>query len=356
MSFIINNDDIEFVRETSDKTLDLMSQHNIVPSPSNYHVWYTFASGSDLSLTQTISAMIDKGKSFSTEVCNNIYQKFFSGHLEQSAIEEAGNGIQQELVKIAHSLKDTSQGTADYSETLQEHLNNLDGLQGGAELSVILNAIMADTSKMEQQTRKLESDLKASSQEIQKLQTNMETLRHESMTDALTNIGNRKMFEEKVAQAIKESNADSSELALIIGDVDHFKKFNDNWGHHVGDQVLKAVAHVLKTRVGEKGSTARYGGEEFVVVMPNTTTDQAAEIANMVRESVSQRSMKRKSTGEKLGKITVSFGIAQYRAGEKRDSFLKRADEALYFAKNTGRNKVVTEHEVSSEQSAVKIA
>ncbi|MFC7050755.1 GGDEF domain-containing protein [Emcibacter nanhaiensis] len=354
MSFIQDRDDIEFIRETSDKALDQMSEYNVVPTPMNYHVWYTHSAGSDLSLSSTINSLIGKTTRFSSEICENLYQRFFSGEMTQSALEEAGQSIQKELVKIAQTLKESGDSTSEYSSSLTGHMDNLENIEAGSEISAILYQILADTRRMQEKSQKMEADLKASSQEIQKLQSSLAAVRQENMTDMLTNIGNRKCFENELDHAFKECEANQTGMSLLIGDVDHFKKFNDTWGHQVGDQVLKAVAHVMKLRIGEKGTPARFGGEEFCVVLPDVEIAEAVELADAIRESVSQRSMKRKSTGERIGKITVSFGVAEYRAGDRKSDIIARADEALYLAKKSGRNLVKAE--IDLEQKIAKTA
>ncbi|WP_321391078.1 GGDEF domain-containing protein [Emcibacter sp.] len=349
MSFIQDRDDIEFIRETSDKALDLMSDYNIVPTPMNYHVWYTHSAGSDLALSGAINGLVGKATRFSTEICENLYQRFFSSELSQTAVEEAGQSIQKELVKIVKTLKESGESTTEYSTSLNDHLDSLENMQGGSEISVILKEILSDTRKMQERSQKMEADLKSSSQEIQKLQSSLEAVRQENKTDMLTNIGNRRCFEDRLDQAFRECEKNQKEMCLLIGDIDHFKQFNDTWGHQVGDQVLKAVAHVMKLRVGEKGTPARFGGEEFCVVLPDTTIEEAVEMADAIRESVSQRSMKRKSTGERIGKITVSFGVARYHQGDRKPEIIGRADEALYLAKKSGRNCVKTEFDLAQK-------
>ena len=349
MSFIQDRDNIEFIRETSDKALDQMSEFNVVPTPMNYHVWYTHSAGSDLALSGAINGLIGKATRFSTEVCENLYQRFFSGEMTQSALEEAGQSIQKELVKIVKTLKDSGDNTSEYSSSLTGHMDNLENLEAGSEISAILQQILADTRRMQERSQQMEADLKASSQEIQKLQSSLEAVRQENMTDMLTNIGNRKCFEDKLEHAFKDCESNQSGMSLLIADVDHFKKFNDTWGHQVGDQVLKAVAHVMKLRIGEKGTPARFGGEEFCVVLPNTEIGEAIELADAIREAVSQRSMKRKSTGERIGKITVSLGVSEFHAGDSKSDIIARADNALYLAKKSGRNCVKAEFDLEEK-------
>lgn len=348
MSYLIDHDDVELIRECSGKALDCMSLYNIIPSPMNYQVWFTYSSGTDLGLSKTIESMIAKKQSFAGKTCNTLYERFFTGEIEHSAITIAGNSVQKELAKIASSLKTAGDGTSSFSNSLNDHLDNLAEIEGGGELKTILGALLSDTRKIEEETKTLESELRNSSQEIQSLQDNLESVRKENRTDQLTNIGNRKCFEETLKTSMENAAHNKTDLCLIMGDVDFFKSFNDNWGHHVGDQVLKVVAHIMKTDVKDKGTATRFGGEEFAMIMPATTMDEAVQMANLVRQDISKRTIKRKSTGELIGKITISFGVACYRAGDKRDDFLERADAALYHAKQSGRNCVKTQTDLQS--------
>jgi len=346
MTYLKDKKDVEYIRETSDKALDLMSAYNVIPSPSNYHVWYDYASEENMALNKAIDDMIRKRKSFTSNICDNLYERFYSNDQEQNAVTNAGQGIQTELTKIAQAVSDINKGTAKYGASLNESLQGMTDIPGGSALKDIISGILIETKQAATNNNLAQTQLKESAKTVQKLQNTLETVRQESLTDMLTNIGNRKFFEEALQEAIKKANEPTSELCLVIGDIDHFKKFNDTWGHHVGDQVLKAVAHTLKTRVGEMGKTARYGGEEFVIILPHLSIGKAQEISETVRHSISQRSMKRKSTGESIGKITCSFGLAKYRLGEHRNEFLERADAALYRSKSEGRNRVTREDDV----------
>ena len=354
MSYIKDKKDVAYIRETSDQALDYMSCHNVIPSPSNYQVWYDYACEENMSLNKAIDEMIRKRNSFTAKVSKNLYERFYSDEQQQSAVKNAGQGLQTELSKIAIAVSDINKGTAKYGASLSESLQGMDDIPGASELKSIISSILIETEEITTNNNNTQKQLKESAKTIQKLQTTLEAVRQESLTDMLTNIGNRKFFEETLQNAIKKANTDNSDLCLVISDIDHFKKFNDTWGHHVGDQVLKAVAHTLKTRVGDMGTVARYGGEEFVILLPDMAIEKVLEITETIRHSISARSMKRKSTGESIGKITSSFGLAKYRHDEHRNDFLERADAALYRSKSNGRDRVTLED--AGSDKIVKIA
>lgn len=354
MSYRRDKRDAEYIRETSDKALDFMSVYNVIPSPSNYQVWYNYASEENMSLNKAIDDMIRKHKSFTSTVCHNLYERFFSNDQEQNAITHAGQGIQAELARIAKTVNAIDKGTARYGASLTENLNSMDNVPGGTELKAIISSLMTETRDVVLHNNDAQEQLRESARTVQKLQTTLEAVRLESLTDMLTNIGNRKAFEESLRTAIKKAQTEDNGLCLAMGDIDLFKKFNDSWGHHVGDQVLKAVAHSIKTRVSEKGTVARYGGEEFVILLPGISLEVARELTETIRLAIAGRTMKRKRTGESIGKITCSFGVAKYRLKEHRNDFLERADAALYRSKANGRNRTTVEDEIGN--NVIKIA
>ena len=139
-----------------------------------------------------------------------------------------------------------------------------------------------------------------------------------------------------------------SPTSLIVLDIDCFKRFNDTYGHLTGDQVLRLVAIVMREHVGRAGATlARFGGEEFGIVLPGTDRAEARAIAERVRAGVTGRELVKRSTGESLGKVTVSLGVAAQRGDDNAVSLLERADACLFAAKRAGRNRTLDETEAT---------
>ena len=202
----------------------------------------------------------------------------------------------------------------------------------------------------------LETRLKESAGEIRSLKEDVESLRHEAMTDALTGVANRKLFDEEIRIGAAEALDRGQPLTLLMIDIDHFKNFNDTHGHQVGDQVLRFVARILKSCVRGEDLTARYGGEEFSIVLPNTTLQNGAKVGAHVCTQVSKKAVINRATGKSLGTITVSVGAAEFQPGESVESLIERADEALYLAKHNGRNRVELGTAVSSKSAGTRHA
>ena len=164
-------------------------------------------------------------------------------------------------------------------------------------------------------------------------------LQEEANTDGLTKCYNKSYFNNKLDLEVKKSKVTGSPLSLIVFDLDHFKKLNDNYGHDAGDYVLKTKAQILRDNGIRKGDIfARYGGEEFVALLPNTNLKQAFEIAERLRKLIETHEFSYE--GKRLP-VTASIGVADYRQGVNTGTDLfKRADTALYKSKESGRNQV----------------
>jgi diguanylate cyclase len=133
-------------------------------------------------------------------------------------------------------------------------------------------------------------------------------------------------------------------------DIDYFKKFNDQYGHQVGDEVLRIVGAHLKKNLKGKDFPARYGGEEFIVLLPDTKLDKAYIVSEQIRDNISKKRLKIKKTGQVLGNITASLGVSEIREEDTAISVVERADSALYLAKNSGRNNVKSEKDFEQER------
>ena len=198
---------------------------------------------------------------------------------------------------------------------------------------------------MAEQGAKLDEILAYSADTINDIQRAMTDAQKEALTDSLTRIANRKAFDAKLLELLSGENVDEGDnrdgFCLIIFDIDNFKSFNDAYGHQIGDHVLRLVANVLIDGIKGRDMAARYGGEEFAVLLPRTSAKGGIIVANALREAVGNKELLNKTTGEKLGQITLSAGVCFGNIGDDAADIVKLADEALYKAKCNGRNQVV---------------
>ena len=187
----------------------------------------------------------------------------------------------------------------------------------------------------------LEKQLTEATGQLNGLRADFERVRQESQVDGLTQVGNRRYFDTQIGTIIAESKSANDPLSVLMVDIDFFKKFNDTYGHAVGDQVLKLVAKTLVENLKGRDIIARYGGEEFVILLAHTSAKDAEKIGNQLRASLAAKKLTKRSTNESLGVITISIGAAEYVGDETPEDFVNRADTALYKAKQAGRNRVM---------------
>ncbi len=228
-----------------------------------------------------------------------------------------------------------------YGKVLEEFSCAVEGKAGDtADVADAMSLIIRQTKAMAERNAELEDQFAKSGEEMADLRRSLDDMRLAANTDSLTGIANRKHFDARIKELIEEAAVGGEPLAILLADIDHFKSFNDNFGHQVGDHVLRLVSAALGECVRGRDFVARYGGEEFAIILPQTALDGALAVAENVRATIASKRLTRKSTGENLGNITISLGAALYKDDEGPDSLVARADEGLYKAKRDGRNRV----------------
>lgn len=325
------------------KALDYMEEFNIPPSAENYAIWSAYACDHNNELCDAIDKHIDEGRAFDQPYLDTLYEKYFSLKRLQDAVMASSGQMTKQLGEVRESLRAAHRDQMDYGKTLQGATGDLSAETDPEALRQMVQTLIDATAKMQERSRNLERRLHETSSEVTQLRSNLERVREEAMTDALTGIANRKRFDEMLRKGRRETEADGQPMCLLLCDIDHFKRFNDTWGHQTGDQIIRFVAGCMTRHADEHQTVARYGGEEFGIVLPKTKLADAAAIAEKIRKTVESKKLMRKSTNEDLGNITISMGVAQYRAGESVESLIERADSNLYKSKQNGRNRITVE-------------
>ncbi|MBO6692249.1 diguanylate cyclase [Parvibaculum sp.] len=336
-------EDIEFATEWSERALQLMAQHGIPPAPDNYSVWFRYASGRVPELNQEIDGRIASALPIDLDTTVSLQKKYLTEGKLADVTLNTGARLNTELDQILKIIEESVGNSTALGTTVREASEGLTSQSSASDVRKAVEAIVNASRKMEQRSTELEEHLQATKKELNELQQNLEKAHTEARTDGLTGVNNRKAFDEALARELDKAGKSGEPLCLAIGDIDHFKKFNDTFGHRTGDQVLRLVASCLKSGALAGHFVARYGGEEFAVIMPATELASAEAVANGVRETVQARELVKRSTGESLGRVTMSMGIAQFKPGDTAASLIERADACLYEAKRAGRNRVITE-------------
>jgi diguanylate cyclase len=324
--------------------------------PRNYEIWYVYATGYNSPLNKIINETLARNGKLTEADLEQIYETYLSQIKASDRIDKVGARVIGEIDEVMALITQALGVAATYDASLSGADQGLVVAQQPAQVKAIIETLVKSTREMRDANKALENRLSLSKTEISNLQQSLEAIRAESLTDPLTGLGNRKYFDRSIELAVQTAFASGEPLSLLMFDIDHFKSFNDSYGHLTGDQVLRLVGMSLKQTIKGQDITARYGGEEFAVVLPSTALRQALTVADHIRRAIMAKELKKKSTGEILGRVTISVGVSMLQPGDDTDSLIERADACLYAAKRNGRNRVVCEADpeyVAETQSRV---
>lgn len=341
----------DFPRSTSlgEAALKAMLEHRVSPTPQNYTIWYAYVSGLWPEITRTIDALIANKHEFTDALSTELFNRFFDATRHFGLLQETSGQFEVVVQKVLKHIASAAGDAKTFGKTLDTYSSELDGGLTTERVRGIVANLLTETQRVAEQNRALEARLSRSSGKIAKLRENLEVVRREALTDPLTGILNRKFFDTRLREAARDAVDNDEPLSLLILDIDQFKKFNDTYGHQLGDQVLRLVARTLTDSLKGRDTLALFGGEEFVIILPQTRLDNAVTVAEQLRRTMMRHKVVRKNTGDEYGVITISIGASGYRAGEPLADLVRRADAALYHAKHTGRNRVVSEDDVPPE-------
>jgi diguanylate cyclase len=311
--------------------------------PRNYEIWYVYATGYNPPLNKIINETLARNGKLTEADLEQIYETYLSHIKTTDRIDKVGARVIGEIDEVMTLLTDALGMSSSYDASLEGARQKLGAAKSREQVKAIVETLMKSTREMRETNKVLEDRLMLSRNEISNLQQSLEAIRAESLTDPLTGLGNRKYFDRMIDMAVQSALASAEPLSLLMFDIDHFKSFNDSYGHLTGDQVLRLVGLSLKQTIKGQDITARYGGEEFAVVLPNTGLRQALTVADHIRRAVMAKELKKKSTGEILGRVTISVGVSMLKPGDDTDALIERADACLYAAKRNGRNRVICE-------------
>jgi diguanylate cyclase len=346
LTFLPKYDDtLEQNTEYLRQILPLMSRHKVAADPLNFAIFYEYITGRNVNLNNELDDLLGKQEVFTPELSVKIFKR----HICDTSIEslENINHILLQLInKTGDALDRTGEKASAASIDFQNQFKKLENNQNLPEIKTVLAEIIAGTKSIAETSVTLQAQLDENKKEIQLLRRELAHARETAKTDALTGLLNRRAFDQKLNEHIEIHKQNDIDLCLLILDIDHFKQVNDTFGHQTGDNVLRYTANLMKKHITEHHYAARYGGEEMAIIMPNTSLNQAMQIAEKIRISLAKHPLKLKGSKKSIGTVTLSIGISSFKINDSIETLIERADQAMYRAKDNGRNQTMIEHSI----------
>jgi diguanylate cyclase len=330
----------------AEKALKLLASWQLAPDPATFEIAYTYVAGTNPALTGSIRLLLKTKQAISLQDVARLRSRYFP---------DTGRG--ETVLGIAEKLSDEGDEVASLIEVSVARRLELQGRlnQAKAQLGLPLNrvllreivdAVMTTSREFGRENYYLGATLNQSYGDISQLQERLTLIREETLRDPLTGLANRRHFNQHLNRLLDRLRENGKAFALLLADIDHFKNFNDSYGHLTGDHILKLIASTLQQNVKESDLVARYGGGVFAVVLAQVDLTKAISVAERLRRAVAANHVERRSTGERLGHATISVGLAMARSDECDQVLIEAASNCLYEAKKAGRNRVFSESDV----------
>ena len=347
MDSSFDDPDYDYAASIAGRAMRSMAEQRIAPTPANFAVWYQYFAGSHDDLRNAIDLLIDHNRPFDSRTNQDLFETYIAPQVSATVVHTS-----ERLHTLMGAAKEfLTTAIADNRSQMQVISEVADQGKAGVDPKALVAQLMNELARDATRTTRLEAGFAEKTRELDVIRDSLSKSEERARTDTLTGLANRRALDEFLRKA-QATAAWGEPLSVLMLDIDRFKAFNDNFGHSVGDQVLRLMAKVLREKVREQDLPARYGGEELIAVLPDADLAACAEIAERIRRAFAECTITRRSTGEILPNISVSIGVAQYRAGEAITDLIERCDRALYLAKSSGRNRVVTEIELDHAGAA----
>lgn len=325
-------------RELMDRITEFLFSNDLRVSRNNLLVAHAAFSGEALGLARTIGSTVASGEKVSQEWIDSVAETLAPSKPNE-AMTQLSQKLERSILLFEQSSSSAHKSTHEYGVALNNHVGEIE--QANVAGAVMHNLAEIARSMIER-TNRIEHEMERSQNEASALRKSLEKARREAELDHLTGLPNRRAFEGVFETQFRLAQADIEPLSVAFCDIDHFKRINDVHGHDTGDRVIQAVAQMLARISSDRCHVARHGGEEFVLLFRGLTLTEARDKLDQTREQLAQRRFVNRENDEPIGSVSFSAGVANVFAYSDRREALKAADEALYKAKNNGRNQVLS--------------
>ncbi len=317
-----------------------MMKNHVAATPANYALWYTYVDNAIPQLNRELDSVVENFGICPPAASEHLYNSYVASRSETD-MHELRNSIEILVNEVASSMTDTLSDTSQFSQLIDKSFDNLERVEDEAmsmdEVMTVIRQLVVESREIRHSTRFLNNQLETATKEINQLKSQLAEVQQDALFDSLTSLYNRRSFDSD----INTLSRSEQKMCLILADIDHFKAFNDTYGHLFGDTVIKGIARRLQLSCRDGIQAYRFGGEEFAMIIPNKSLRIARQFGESLRRAVEKLSVKDRRTSKQIGNITISMGVAELEPGESAESLIERTDKLLYEAKELGRNRVM---------------
>lgn len=324
-------------RELYNDVGSFLFAHDLDLTVVNFGLALDYLTGNDHQIEKAVRAILSEKGQLTNGVVEQIVAERHAGEVTAEGLSTMLSTVEADLTRFTNLASESQASASDYGEALQAKVKDMSNETAPEK---VVAALIGLTRSMVEKSRQIEVEMRESQKKTRALQQNLEQARKAAEQDHLTGLPNRRAFEARLKEEVTLAQTNGESLSVAFCDIDHFKKINDTHGHDTGDRVLKFVGSLLAKISGEKCHVARHGGEEFVMVFRGKTAAEACEIVDQTRADLASRNLVDRNSGERMNQVSFSGGVADAFAYPDPRDALKAADQALYLAKEHGRNRV----------------
>ncbi|MGD8563632.1 MAG: GGDEF domain-containing protein [Desulfarculaceae bacterium] len=330
--------------------LPFMGENQIPATPENYMIFYFYFEGTLTPVKELVDSYLQSEEPWNEATTKVIFNQLFSSSANLDFLkknEKLARQVQEMTLGIIKESRNTAEVAQKTSQSITSSLAEVENISEVHDLAGWLKTVLGEVKQVGEASDNLGGALNQKTGHLEKVVASLDKMEAMVLTDELTQLANRRFWDNRLQLEFDRFSRYGNPCALIMLDLDDFKKLNDTHGHNVGDQALREVARILAAGLRNVDFAARFGGEEFTCLLPETSLENAVFVANRLRRALCDTNFTVR--GERY-LLTASFGVSSFtQADSNPEEALDRADQAMYLAKSQGKNQVCHENELSPE-------